>query len=215
MKNRLFRRTLQAISIALFLYFIAIFLHGWLTDWQPAEGPSPLTLTHSSAQTTVTDSILHFVLWNVGYGGLGAESDFFYDDEGIWYSGSSMVRSPKESVEKNLRGATDFLKNTQADFFLLQEVDVESARSHSLRQYDAYAQALPDFAATFAPNYQCDRVPIPLLEPDPDVLLDLGAVVASVYERGGYDARIDYHAPVPPPNLREDENAWVKQLLNL
>ena len=58
-------------------------------------------------------------------------------------------------------------------------------------------------------------LPIPLLEPDPDVLLDLGAVVASVYERGGYDARIDYHAPVPPPNLREDENAWVKQLLNL
>jgi hypothetical protein len=51
------------------------------------------------------------------------------------------------------------------------------------------------------------------LEPDPDVLLDLGAVVASVYERGGYDARIDYRTPVPPPALAEQETAWVEQLL--
>ncbi|MFZ4662458.1 MAG: DUF4058 family protein [Caldilineaceae bacterium] len=56
-------------------------------------------------------------------------------------------------------------------------------------------------------------LPIPLLEPDPDVLLDLGAVVASVYERGGYDARIDYRTPVPPPALAEQETAWVEQLL--
>ncbi|MFN8442429.1 MAG: DUF4058 family protein [Caldilineaceae bacterium] len=56
-------------------------------------------------------------------------------------------------------------------------------------------------------------IPVPLLEPDPDVVLDLGAVVASVYERGGYDARINYREEVPPPSLSEDEAAWVKQLL--
>lgn len=58
-------------------------------------------------------------------------------------------------------------------------------------------------------------IPVPLLEPDPDVLLDLGALVASVYERGGYDARINYHDSVPPPDLSEEESVWVKQLLNL
>ena len=165
MKNRLLRPALKTILVVLVIYFAVIFIHGWLSDWQPAEGPSAITPDRSSAKTLITDSILHFAIWNVGYGGLGAESDFFYDDAGMWYSGSSMVRSPKEVVEKNLRGATDFLKTTQADFFLLQEVDMESARSHNLRQYDAYVQALPDFAATFAPNYRCERVPIPLLEP--------------------------------------------------
>ncbi|MBV6441438.1 MAG: hypothetical protein EPGJADBJ_03123 [Saprospiraceae bacterium] len=165
MKNRLLRRTLYTLLAIVLLYFIGIFTHGWLTDWQPAEGPSPLAPTQTSAQTVLQDSVLRFVLWNVGFGGLGAESDFFYDDEGMWYSGSSLVRSPKEWVEKNLRGATELLKNTQTDFFLLQEVDVESERSHNLRQYDAYAEALPGFAATFAANYQCERVPIPLLEP--------------------------------------------------
>ncbi len=56
-------------------------------------------------------------------------------------------------------------------------------------------------------------VPVPLLEPDPDVFLDLGAVVASVYERGGYDARIDYRTPLPPPTLDEQDAAWVTQHL--
>jgi hypothetical protein len=56
-------------------------------------------------------------------------------------------------------------------------------------------------------------IPVPLLEPDPDVPLDLNAIVASVYERGGYDARIDYRAPVPPPALSEGEATWVDALL--
>lgn len=56
-------------------------------------------------------------------------------------------------------------------------------------------------------------IPIPLLEPDPDAHLDLGGVVASVYERGGYDTRIDYRQPLPPPALSEDEANWVKLLL--
>jgi hypothetical protein len=56
-------------------------------------------------------------------------------------------------------------------------------------------------------------IPVPLLEPDPDVILDLGAVVASVYERGGYDARINYRDPAPPPALNAEETRWVEGLL--
>lgn len=167
MKNRLFRRTLKILASLFALYFLVIFVHGWLGDWQPEQGASPLAPTQSSSRTSVTDTVLRFAIWNVGFGGLGAESDFFYDDEGIWYSGSSMVRSPRAFVEKNLQGALDFLRANEprVDFFLLQEVDAESDRSYQLKQYDAYSQALPGFAATYAPNYRCDRVPIPLLEP--------------------------------------------------
>jgi hypothetical protein len=56
-------------------------------------------------------------------------------------------------------------------------------------------------------------LPVPLLEPDPDVPLDLGAAVASVYERGAYEAQIDYGSPPPPPPLSPAEAEWVDHLL--
>lgn len=55
--------------------------------------------------------------------------------------------------------------------------------------------------------------PVPLLEPDPDVPLDLGAAVAAVYERGAYEVQIDYGQPPPPPPLSAEEAGWVEGLL--
>lgn len=56
-------------------------------------------------------------------------------------------------------------------------------------------------------------IPVPLSRPDKDVMLDLGAVVEAVYERGGYDAQIDYRQDVPLPSLTIDEVHWVADLL--
>jgi hypothetical protein len=56
-------------------------------------------------------------------------------------------------------------------------------------------------------------VPIPLREPDPDVPLDLGAAVSAVYERGAYEAQIDYRSQPPPPPLSPEEAEWVDALL--
>jgi len=50
-------------------------------------------------------------------------------------------------------------------------------------------------------------IPVPLLEPDADVPLDVGTVVAAVYERGAYARLIDYRLPPPPPVLGEVEAA--------
>lgn len=60
---------------------------------------------------------------------------------------------------------------------------------------------------------QLPTVPIPLYAPDPDVPLDLEAIMQLIYERGGYIARIDYRQPVPPPALTDEEAAWVQKTL--
>ena len=57
-------------------------------------------------------------------------------------------------------------------------------------------------------------LPVPLLEPDPDVPLDLGAAVASVYERGAYASQIDYQQSQPPPALSKPEADWLRTLLH-
>jgi hypothetical protein len=56
-------------------------------------------------------------------------------------------------------------------------------------------------------------LPVPLLAPDPDVPLDLGAAVAACYERGGYDVIIDYTRQTPPPKFSKDEELWIDQRL--
>jgi hypothetical protein len=52
-------------------------------------------------------------------------------------------------------------------------------------------------------------LPIPLLAPDPDASLDLGAIVAAIYNRGAYTRLIDYHRPPPPPALSDTEALWL------
>jgi endonuclease/exonuclease/phosphatase family metal-dependent hydrolase len=167
MPKSLFRRVLSGFLLLLAGYFGWLFAYGYWSDWRPGPAPTPLPLNGEATLKTLTDSTFTFSIWNVGYGGLGAESDFFFDDEGMWYASRSMVRSPRPLVEKNLRGALDFLRSSadSTDFFLLQEVDVRSDRSHGIEQYEAYRQALPGFVADLAENYKCGRVPIPLLQP--------------------------------------------------
>jgi Protein of unknown function (DUF4058) len=56
-------------------------------------------------------------------------------------------------------------------------------------------------------------LPVPLLEPDPDAPLNLGAAVAAVYERGAYAPQIDYRQALPPPPLTQEEADWMEELL--
>lgn len=56
-------------------------------------------------------------------------------------------------------------------------------------------------------------LPVPLLQPDPDVSLDLNAAVAAIYERAAYAVRIDYRQPLLPPELSSEEQTWIETLL--
>ena len=54
-------------------------------------------------------------------------------------------------------------------------------------------------------------VPVPLLRPDPDAPLDLGAALRTAYERARYDLRLNYNAPADPP-LSPEDAAWAANL---
>lgn len=56
------------------------------------------------------------------------------------------------------------------------------------------------------------RMRVPLKEPDPDVILDLQAVLNRCYDNGGYADLIDYRRPPSAP-LSPEEAAWVDGLL--
>jgi hypothetical protein len=53
---------------------------------------------------------------------------------------------------------------------------------------------------------------IPLRGDDPDVPLDLGAVLAAAYDRGAYDLSVDYRRDPNPP-LSSADAGWANRLL--
>ncbi|MDW8069618.1 MAG: DUF4058 family protein [Anaerolineae bacterium] len=56
------------------------------------------------------------------------------------------------------------------------------------------------------------RMRIPLKEPDPDMVLDMQAVLDRYYENGGYADLIHYRCPPSAP-LSPEEAAWMDGLL--
>nr|WP_044201114.1 DUF4058 family protein [Oscillochloris trichoides] len=53
---------------------------------------------------------------------------------------------------------------------------------------------------------------LPLLPNDTEPLVDLGPLLHALYDRSGYDLRLDYKRPPEPP-LDEADAAWAEELL--
>ncbi len=149
------------VRVILFLIFAFIGFVAYISilDYRPdviedieVSGPkaSPYKLTHD------TFSLLS---WNIGYAGLGAEMDFFYDD-GV------QVRPTKKMGRKYLDNIKTFIGNQDSvDFFVLQEIDVRARRSHNFNEVDEINRLLQHNHSAFAKNYHCQFVPVPLYEP--------------------------------------------------
>ncbi|MFO0843961.1 MAG: DUF4058 family protein [Gemmataceae bacterium] len=53
-------------------------------------------------------------------------------------------------------------------------------------------------------------IPVPLVEPDPDLTLDLQPLIDGIYSLGRYAERIDYDRPLTPA-LPDADAAWLRQ----
>jgi hypothetical protein len=56
-------------------------------------------------------------------------------------------------------------------------------------------------------------LPVPLRSPDPDVVLDLSAVLRAIYDEALYHLSIDYTQDPPPPPLPPEDLAWLRTQL--
>jgi len=162
MKKWIFR-SIAGLLLIFALYMGLVLAVGTWKEYKAPNTEAMATL-HASGRATVSDSVISLAIWNLGYGGLGAESDFFYESSSL-VSGGKMIRAPRPLVNKNIDGMEQFMRQTQADFFLFQEVDRASRRSYFADILDSVRQQRPDFYAGYATNYRVQRVPVPILEP--------------------------------------------------
>ena len=150
-KHRRFRKYLWGVMLFLIGVVLLFFGAAWVGEYRPAERE---TLYLSMHRDTLPDT-LTIVTWNIGYAGLGADMDFFYD-------GGKRVRDTREHTQANLEHILDVLHRTQADIILLQEVDRCSKRTYRIDEVESLRRAFPDYTLTFAYNYKSRWVPIPL-----------------------------------------------------
>lgn len=140
------------------LFFGGIILFGTLTEFKPEPG-SKISVELVGTGNSLPGDTIRFLNWNIGFGGLGAGMDFFYD-------GGNRVRADREEWESYQAGIINTLQNAgPVDLFLLQEVDKQSKRSWLIDQYQQISEALPGYSAAFGLNYNVQHVPLPFTNP--------------------------------------------------
>lgn len=169
-------KILKIVGVALgIIIFIAAIFVGVLTvtEYKPQDSED-LTVTYNDQQATQDDSFptdtnklsqqkelsigdnISVVTWNIGYGSLGANADFFMD------GGDSVYTSTKEQVLTNMSAITEELNSLSPDIILLQEVDEKSSRSHKINEASIIKDELPSYNSSYAYNYKTLMVPYPI-----------------------------------------------------
>lgn len=146
-KQRWIIRGLTGIFLLLFVV-LGIFT---LLEYKP---PEVVDMTTLERKLELKQEEFTVLIYNIGYGGLGKDADFFMD------GGSSVNPPSKEVVEENLQGIAKELKENPADFYLLQEVDLSSKRSFKINEKEYLEHAL-GLEGHFAANYKAAYVPYP------------------------------------------------------
>lgn len=144
------------------VYFIIVVIIAWHTEYKPSQEVelSPISKSKDVCLSEINiNSALRFLSWNIGYSGLGAESDFFYD-------GGKMSIPPKKLVTKYTKGISELIsREEKIDFFLFQEVDENADRSYNKNQVEDISEQLQNFNTFFSLNYDVKYMPMPVFHP--------------------------------------------------
>lgn len=167
----------------------SFFLFSILNEYKPAA-VEQVAVEDVTSINISSSGIFSLVTWNIGYGGLAKEMDFFYD-------GGKHVRPDKQYFELTMTGIGDILgKFDSLDFILLQEVDKRANRSYYLDEVDFFKARLPLHCSSFTINYNCRFVPVPVTQPMGSVtsgLATFSRYMPVAVTRNGFDR----HFPWP------------------
>ena len=152
------KKFLKILLILILVLVVAVGgLFGLLTFTEfkpePVEELELLKATESSDLAIPQRAELDILSWNIGYGGLGKDSDFFMD------GGKNSKSANRATVKQYLSGMQSYVRGLDPDLLILQEVDTDSSRTYGIYEPEYFY----DFrVSAHALNYSCPFVPIPM-----------------------------------------------------
>ncbi len=194
-----------SIISTLILYFLILLVYLSITDYQP---PKNILLDAKGKCSKPVDKndTLRLISWNIGYAGLGADMDFFYEN-------GKQVRCSKKQTNYNISKIKQFIQEYQAEFYFFQEVDIRSKRSYNINQAKVLSAMLKNHCYAFAKNYDVGFIPMPLLKPYGHVnagLLSLSSFRFESANRHALDANYSW-----PKRTYLLDRCFLSQTINL
>ena len=200
MIKKLFKRLAWIVltpvaALAIFLIYMTA------VDYKP-PAQVELPTNNNTGSTLKQGQPFTVTTFNLGYAGLDQGQDFFMD------GGTGSRSSSREQTEANLKAIADFLQGSRSDLYILQEVDVNSSRSHHINEVQMISGSLPGYSSTFAYNYKVAWVPVPLTHP-------MGAVQSGLLTLSTFSSTSHIRFDLPgkenwPVQLFELDRAFVE-----
>ena len=152
---------MAVLSFAVLILLIIAVLFGLLlifltvTEYRPADRTS-VDISGTPAGSLKSGDTFTVVTWNIGYGALGDNADFFMD------GGRMVDTADRERVESNMETIISGVRSLDPDILFIQETDVDSKRSHHIDEYSMIGDGLPGFSSSFANNFKVTFLPYPI-----------------------------------------------------
>lgn len=156
-KKTVMKKFLKVLGwILLVLVLLVGGLIGFLSlrEYRP-EPNEEVTVQNAQNTSVFAKKELSVLSFNIGYGGLGDNADFFMD------GGKEVSASDAARVQENLKNISTLLQEKKPDFTILQEVDQNSARTKYYDETEVLMQNT-GLSGAFALNYSCPFVPYPV-----------------------------------------------------
>ena len=163
------------LVIILVLVVLAAALLVWLTivEYRPEDQETvAVESLNGQAKQLAAGEPITILSWNMGYGALGDNADFFMDGGKMVYTGD------EARVSDNVNAIVSEVKSVNPDIVLLQEIDLNSSRSYYMDQ-TAYFDNLGYNNMAFANNFKVAFFPFPI---PPYGKIDSGIATYSSYE---------------------------------
>lgn len=147
---------LAALTLAVAV--VGVYVVYVLTDLHRI-GEQSFTVT-AAGETAQTGQEYTLISYNIGFAAYTPDFGFFMD------GGTESRAASEESVQQVTGAIGEFLRAQDADFLMLEEVDIGSTRSYQVDEAALLKEALGrGYTFTFAQNYDSPYLFYPLLEP--------------------------------------------------
>ncbi|MBQ6019827.1 MAG: endonuclease [Clostridia bacterium] len=166
-----------------------------VTEYKPADVET-VEVAARAKRTLAEGDSLTVLTWNVGYGALGDNADFFMD------GGKKVMTADTARIRSNLNGIVSHVDPLTPDVIFFQETDKSSFRSYLTNEVSIFENEFGSFDAAYANNFNVLFVPYPI---PPIGKVDSGLLTFSAYSVAAAERvqlPVPFRWPIRTANLK-------------